>query len=106
MRNAPGARAGGRHGQTYLAAPDVDGSEERTPRPPQAAANTYRIAFDPHAGLKVLTLRRDAARAPTSMASGRMWLYAWQYTAARGLEQSCRTDGPPTDRYQNAIGGH
>ncbi len=43
-------------GQTYLAEPD-DGEEARTLRPLQAAAVTYRIAFGPRAGQKVLTLR-------------------------------------------------
>ena len=44
-------------GQTYLAEPDADGEEARTLRPLQAAAITYRIAFGPRAGQKVLTLR-------------------------------------------------
>jgi hypothetical protein len=44
-------------GQTYLAEPDTEGEEARTLRPLQAAAITYRIAFGPRAGQKVLTLR-------------------------------------------------
>lgn len=44
-------------GQTYLAEPEGDGDEARTLRPLQAAAVTYRIAFGPRAGHKVLTLR-------------------------------------------------
>jgi hypothetical protein len=44
-------------GQTYLAEPDADRDEARTLRPLQAAAVTYRIAFGPRAGQKVLTLR-------------------------------------------------
>ncbi len=44
-------------GQTYVAEPDADGDEARTLRPLQAAAVTYRIAFGPRAGQKVLTLR-------------------------------------------------
>ena len=44
-------------GQTYLAEPDADAEEARTLRPLQAAAVTYRIAFGPRAGHKVLTLR-------------------------------------------------
>ena len=44
-------------GQTYLAEPDAEGEEARTLRPLQAAAVTYRIAFGPRAGQKVLTLR-------------------------------------------------
>ena len=56
-------------GQTYLAEPDADGEESRTLRPLQAAAITYRIAFGPRAGQKVLTLRgamprEDRARQP------------------------------------------
>jgi hypothetical protein len=57
-------------GQTYLAEPDADGEEVRTLRPLQAAAITYRIAFGPRAGQKVLTLRgamprEDWARQPS-----------------------------------------
>jgi hypothetical protein len=44
-------------GQTYLAEPDAGGQEARTLRPLQAAAVTYRIAFGPRAGQKMLTLR-------------------------------------------------
>ena len=43
-------------GQAHLAVPDDDGEEARTLRPLQAAAVTYRIAFRPRAGQKVLTL--------------------------------------------------
>jgi hypothetical protein len=43
-------------GHTYLAGPDADGDQARTLRPLQAAAVTYRIAFGPRAGQKVLTL--------------------------------------------------
>ena len=56
-------------GQAWLAEPDADGEESRTLRPLQAAAITYRIAFGPRAGQKVLTLRgamprEDRARQP------------------------------------------
>ena len=44
-------------GQTNLAEPGADGEEARRLRPLQAAAITYRIAFGPRAGQKVLTLR-------------------------------------------------
>ena len=44
-------------GQAWLAEPDSDSDEARTLRPLQAAAATYRIAFGPRAGQKVLTLR-------------------------------------------------
>ena len=44
-------------GRTFLAEPDADGDEARTLRPLQAAAITYRIAFGPRAGHKLLTLR-------------------------------------------------
>jgi hypothetical protein len=44
-------------GTTYMADSDCDSDEARTLRPPQAAACTYRIAFGPRAGQKVLTLQ-------------------------------------------------
>ena len=51
-------------GQTYMVDDDSDSDEARTLRPLQAAACTYRIAFGPRAGQKVLTLQgampRDA----------------------------------------------
>ena len=51
-------------GSTYVADNDGDSDEARTLRPLQAAACTYRIAFGPRAGQKVLTLQgampRDA----------------------------------------------
>jgi hypothetical protein len=53
-------------GQTYLAEPDADGEEARTLRPLQAAAITYRIAFGPRAGRKVLTLRGAMPRETTA----------------------------------------
>jgi hypothetical protein len=53
-------------GQTYLAEPDADGEESRTLRPLQAAAITYRIAFGPRAGQKVLTLRGAMPREATA----------------------------------------
>jgi len=49
-------------GQTYLASADADGEQARTLRPLQAAAITYRIAFGPRAGQKVLTLRGKTPR--------------------------------------------
>ncbi len=53
-------------GQTYLAEPDADGEEARTLRPLQAAAITYRIAFGPRAGQKLLTLRGAMPREGTA----------------------------------------
>jgi hypothetical protein len=53
-------------GQTYLAEPDAGGEEARTLRPLQAAAITYRIAFGPRAGQKVLTLRGAMLREGTA----------------------------------------
>jgi len=51
-------------GQTYMADDDGGSDEARVLRPLQAAACTYRIAFGPRAGQKVLTLQgampRDA----------------------------------------------
>jgi hypothetical protein len=49
-------------GQTYLAEADADGDEARTLRSLQAAAVTYRIAFGPRAGHKVLTLKGAMSR--------------------------------------------
>lgn len=49
-------------GQIYLADPNADGDEARTLRALRAAAITYRIAFGPRAGQKVLTLRGAMAR--------------------------------------------
>ena len=44
-------------GSTYVADNDGDSDEARVLRPLQAAACTYRIAFGPRAGQKVLTLQ-------------------------------------------------
>ena len=44
-------------GQTQMADDDADSDEARTLRPLQAAACTYRIAFGPRAGQKVLTVQ-------------------------------------------------
>jgi len=44
-------------GSTYVADNDGDSDEARTLRPLQAAACTYRIAFCPHAGQKVLSVQ-------------------------------------------------
>jgi hypothetical protein len=52
--------------QTYLSEPDADGDEARALRPLQAAAVTYRIAFGPRAGQKVLTLRGVMRREGTA----------------------------------------
>ena len=53
-------------GQTWLAEPDVEGWEARTLRLLQAASITYRIAFGPRAGQKVLTLRGTMSREATA----------------------------------------
>ena len=52
-------------GQTYMADDDSDSDEARTLRPLQAAACTYRIAFGPRAGQKVLTVQGAMPRART-----------------------------------------
>ena len=44
-------------GSTYLADNDGDADKARVLRPLQAAACTYRIAFGPRAGQKVLTVQ-------------------------------------------------
>jgi hypothetical protein len=85
-------------GQTYLAEPDVDCEEACTLRPLQAAAVTYRIAFGPRAGQKVLTLRgampREAtARQPLCAEIDGFSLHAAVRVEAhdrKRLEQLCR----------------
>ena len=49
-------------GQTYLANNDGDSDEARVLRPLQAAACTYRVAFGPRAGQKVLTVQATMPR--------------------------------------------
>ena len=44
-------------GQAYLADTDADSDEARALRPLPVAACTYRIAFGPRAGQKVLTVQ-------------------------------------------------
>jgi hypothetical protein len=85
-------------GQTYLAEPDAHGEEARTLRPLQAAAVTYRIAFGPRAGQKVLTLRgamprEDWARQPLCADIDGFSLHAAVRVEAhdrKRLEQLCR----------------
>ncbi len=85
-------------GQTYLAEPDADGEDARTLRPLQAAAITYRIAFGPRAGQKVLTLRgamprEAAARQPLCADIDGFSLHAAVRVEAhdrKRLEQLCR----------------
>jgi hypothetical protein len=85
-------------GQTWLAEPDADCEEARTLRPLQAAAVTYRIAFGPRAGQKVLTLRgampREAtARQPLCADIDGFSLHAGVRVEAhdrKRLEQLCR----------------
>jgi Putative transposase len=85
-------------GQTYLAEPDADGEEARTLRALQAAAITYRIAFGPRAGQKVLTLRgatprESAARQPLCADIDGFSLHAAVRVEAhdrKRLEQLCR----------------
>jgi uncharacterized protein (DUF983 family) len=85
-------------GQTWLAASDADSGEARALRPLQAAAVTYRIAFGPRAGQKVLTLRgalpREApARQPLCADIDGFSLHAAVRVDAherKRLEQLCR----------------
>jgi len=85
-------------GQTYLAEPDADGEEARTLRPLQAAAITYRIAFAPRSGQKVLTLRyamprESATRQPLCADVDGFSLHAAVRVEAhdrKRLEQLCR----------------
>lgn len=75
-------------GQTYRAEPGTDEAEARTLRPLQAAASTYRIAFGPRAGHKVLTLRgampRECVWRPASGSSS---------CAATSFARRCPTNG-------------
>jgi hypothetical protein len=85
-------------GQTYLAEPDADGEEARTLRPLQAAAITYRIAFGPRAGQKLVTLRgamqpESTARQPLCADIDGFSLHAAVRVEAhdrKRLEQLCR----------------
>ena len=57
-------------GSTYLADNDGDSDEARVLRPLQAAACTYRIAFGPRAGQKVLTVQGAERGHGTAPAGG------------------------------------
>jgi hypothetical protein len=86
-------------GQTYLAESDADSDEARTLRPLQAAAITYRIAFGPRTGQRVLTLRgamprETAAHQPLCADIDGFSLHAAVRVEAhdrKRLEQLCRT---------------
>ena len=85
-------------GQTWLAEPQAEGEEARTLQPLQAAAITYRIAFGPRAGQKVLTLRgamprEDWVRQPLCADIDGFSLHAAVRVEAhdrKRLEQLCR----------------
>jgi hypothetical protein len=85
-------------GQTYVAETDADGDEARTLRPLQAAAVSYRIAFGPRAGQKVLSLRgamprESAARQTLCAGIDGFSLHAAVRVEAhdrKRLEQLCR----------------
>ena len=51
-------------GSTYMADATADSDDARALRPLQAAACTYRIAFGPRAGQKVLTVQGAMPREP------------------------------------------
>ena len=85
-------------GSTYMADNDGDSDEARVLRPLQAAACTYRIAFGPRAGQKVLTLqgacpgRRTSSRTLCADING-FSLHAAVRCGAddrQALEQLCR----------------
>jgi hypothetical protein len=90
-------------GQTYMADNDADSDDVRTLRPLQAAACTYRIAFGPRAGQKVLTVQnampRDAGFKQDLCAD----INGFSLHAAvrcgsderQALEQLCRYINPP-----------
>ena len=85
-------------GQTTMADGDSDSDEARVLRPLEAAACTYRIAFSPRAGQKVLTVQgampRDADFKQTLCANiDGFSLHAAVRCGAddrQGLEQMCR----------------
>jgi hypothetical protein len=99
-------------GQAWLAEPDADGEEARTLWPLQAAAITYRIAFGPRAGQKVLTLRgamprEDRARQPLCADIDGFSLHAAVRVEAhdrKRLEQLCRYITRPPRRPRRASG--
>ena len=61
-------------GSTYIADNDGDSDEARTLRPLQVAACTYRIAFGPRAGQKVLTVQGTMPRQTKFKPSCARWL--------------------------------
>ncbi len=97
-------------GQTYLAEPDADGEEARTLRPLQAAAATYRIAFGPRTGQKLLTLRGAMPREGTAQQPLCADIDGFSLHAAvrveahdrKRLEQLCRYITPPAPSDERA----
>ena len=85
-------------GSTYMADNDGDSDEARTLRPLQAAACTYRIAFGPRAGQKVLTVQgvmpRDADFKQTLCADSNGFsqtagIAVWRSAGTRPLPGPC-----------------
>jgi hypothetical protein len=92
-------------GSTYMADSDCDSDEARTLRPLQATACTYRIAFCPRAGQKVLTLpgampRQTDFKQNLCADSNGFSLHAAERCAAandrQALEQLCQPLHHPT----------
>ena len=89
-------------GLTYLSDNDSESDEARVLGSLQAAARTYRVAFGPHAGQRVLTLQGAMLRRwtssrcyePISMVSVCTSMYAAALTIARRWS-SYATDHPP-----------
>jgi hypothetical protein len=104
-------------GSAYMADNDGDSDEARTLRPLQAAACTYRIAFGPRAGQKVLTVQgampreKDFKQILCADIDG-FSLHAAVPCAAddrQGLEQLCRYITRPAlayERVQTNAAGH
>ena len=90
-------------GSSYLADAEADSDEARALRPLQAAACTYRIAFGPRAGQKVLTVQgampQDAVLTQALCADHQGFsLHATVRCEAhehQRLEQLCRTTTRP-----------
>ena len=104
-------------GQTYMADDDADSEEARVLRPLQAAACTYRIAFGPRAGQKVLTLQGAMRREADFKQSLCADIDGFSLHAAvrcgaddrRALEQLCRYITRPAlanERVQTNAAGH
>jgi hypothetical protein len=77
-------------GSTYMADNDGDSDEARVLRPLQAAACTYRIAFGPRAGQKVLTVQGAERGHGTAPAGGPLPREGLALASASAACKPCR----------------